>query len=389
MLSTKEIVLFILSSVLVSPSESAPSINEEDKVTHLEDQESTEIAEAVKISDESKRGTPQHYTKQLDTKWTFWYEPKAKREREKGRPLNKVDYLKEVKRGKTFDTMAAFWDCWNEVQRVCNSDDCNYELFKDGVKPVWEDPKNIKGGMCVLNTPRVAHEETMKQWVSLMITLLIGEFGPEVNGVVLATRPWGNRFAVWVRNSKDKEGVDAVMKQLHELFGPNAQIRFQRHQAAMRKKLTDNNKPQQQPLESEASSIEGVETRDKYKGKEQPRRRSVVTEETKGLLHNLIQEATDAPLHPPIERVNYDYTKEMNYTRTNNSTSTTTKFDEPFLEKPTQKRRLSVSNTTANKQPANRKELPKLSDLTPRDFGIGFAIAAAAVATSVLSWTYL
>jgi translation initiation factor 4E len=381
MLSTKEIVLLLLSSVLVSPSDSAQSRSEEDKTNTHEEQESIEIGEAV-ISNDSNRGAPHpQLTKQLDTKWTFWYEPKAKRE--KGRPLNKTDYLKEVKRGKSFDTIAAFWDCWNEVQRVCNSDDCNYELFKEGVKPAWEDPKNIKGGMCVLNTPRTAHEETMKQWVSLMITLLIGEFGPDVNGVVLSTRPWGNRFAVWVRNSKDKEGVDTVMKQLHELFGANAQIRFQRHQAAIRKKLGNDNK---QPVDGEASaSIEG-EHRDKYKGKEQPRRRSVVTEETKGLLHNLIQEATDAPLQPPIDRVNLEHTKSE--ANTSSAPMKPIKLDEPMLERPTHKRRSSITSTTISK-PTNRKELPKLSDFTTRDIGIGLAIAAVAVATSVLSWTYL
>jgi translation initiation factor 4E len=376
MLSTKEIVLLLLSSVLVSPDHAQNSTTDEDKGNKGENAESDEIGEAVLISD--SRGAPHpQLTKQLDTKWTFWYEPKAKRE--KGRPLNKTDYLKEVKRGKTFDTITSFWECWSEVQQVCNSDDCNYELFKHGVKPVWEDPKNIKGGTCVLNTPRTTHEETMKQWVSLMITLLIGEFGPDVNGVVLSTRPWGNRFAVWVRNSKDKESVDAVMKQLHELFGPNAQIRFQRHQASMRKKLNDN----KQPLEGEESSTAEGEHRDKNRGKEQPRRRSVVTEETKGLLHNLIQEATEAPLHPPIDRVNADYTKEAT------NVSKPSRPEEPMMERvATQKRRSSITNTTTSK-PTNRKELPKLSDLTAREIGIGLAVVVGAVATSVLSWTYL
>jgi translation initiation factor 4E len=334
-----------------------------------------------------KVGAPHpEFTKQLDSKWTFWYEFKAKRD--KGRTLNKTDYLKEVKRGKTFDTIASFWDCWSEVQQVCNSEsgDCNYELFKHGVKPVWEDPKNMKGGKCVLTTPRTTNEETMKHWVSLMITLLIGEFGPDVNGVVLSTRSWGSMFAVWVRNSKDKETVDATMKHLRDMFGPNVQIRFQRHQASMRKKFNNENLstllPEKKPLDSEVSSIEG-EHRDKNKGKEQPRRRSVVTEETKGVLHSLIQEATQAPLHPPIHAVNYEDSRE---TSAINVPTRAVKIEEPVVETvPVQKRRASISNTTTNK-PTVRNEIPKLSDLSTREIGIGLAIVVTAVATSVLSW---
>jgi translation initiation factor 4E len=396
MLSTNEIVLLLLSSVLVSSETQERNELDEERSSKGENQVSDQI-EAVMISD-LKGGAPQNpqFTKPLDTKWTFWYESKAKKDR---RSMTKTDYLKEVKRGKTFETISSFWDCWNEVQEVCPaSGDCNYELFKHGIKPVWEDPRNIKGGKCVLTLPRTSQEETMKHWVSLMITLLIGEFGPEINGVVLSTRPWGNVFAVWVRNCKDKESVDAAMKHLHELFGPKAEIRFQRHQASMRKFNNDNNKPatrsqqqqqqqpsmleKKQPLESEVSSFEG----EKNKGKEQPRRRSVVTEETKGMLHSLLQQASEAPLQPPIERVNYDA----------NTTSTTTIAGVPegsSVERiPSylglQKRRSSLINTN-NKQNTKREELPSLSDLTPKQIGIGLAIAAAGIATSVLSWTYL
>lgn len=61
----------------------------------------------------------------------------------KTRNLSKVDYLKEVKKGRTFDTISTFWDCWNQVQQFCHPSmgDCNYELFKHGIKPIWEDPK--------------------------------------------------------------------------------------------------------------------------------------------------------------------------------------------------------------------------------------------------------
>jgi len=402
-------MLLLVSTVLVSSDQKTRPQEEDKQSSKGEDKESDEMGEAAMIS-EAKRGAPQpQFMKPLDTKWTFWYESKAKRD--KGRNLNKTDYLKEVKRGKTFDTISSFWDCWSEVQRVCNSEsgDCNYELFRHGVKPVWEDPRNIKGGKCVLVTTQTTHEETMKHWVALMITLLIGEFGPDVNGVVLSTRSWGNMFAVWVRNSKDKDTVDATVKQLQDLFGPNTNIRFQRHQASMRKKFTNGKPSIAQPVipvekkqtgESEASSSPEGEQRDKYKGKEQPRR-SVVTAETKGMLHNLIQEATEAPRQPPIDKVNHREKEEFD-----RSTHTTQpgggRIAAPRMgnnEEPMEssveripsylgpQKRLSVSSP--NNKPIVRKEVPQLSDLSAQQIGIGVAILIAGVATSVLSWTYL
>jgi len=399
-------VLLLLSSVLVSSDTTQEKTAQDAEVVNVgeEKEESEEIGEAVKIPEPNGEVSHPRFTKQLDTKWTFWYESKAKRD--KGRNLSKTDYLKDMKKGKTFDTIASFWDCWKEVQTECNpsSGDCNYELFKHGVKPVWEDPKNVKGGRCVLSPLRNTQEETMKQWVSLMITLLIGEFGPDINGVVLTTRSWGNTFSVWVRNSKDRETVDATMKQLHELFGDKTQVKFQRHQAAIRKTLDTGSRPaahgtgrappshsfsfeKRRHSESEGSSSDG-EQREKNKGKEQPRRRSVVTEGTKEMLHDLIREVTIAPIQPPIEANNEDkgtntaiVAPRVSAPRFNTEESSIERV--PY----SQKRR--ASTTAPLNKPTTRKELPSLSDLSARDMGIGLAIIFAGVATSALSWSYL
>jgi len=304
--------------------------------------------------------------------------------------MNKTDYLKEVKRGKTFDTIASFWDCWREVQAVCNPShgDCNYELFKHGIKPVWEDPKNMKGGKCVVSTPvRTTSDETMKKWVSLMITLLIGEFGPDVNGVVLSRRAWGNIFAVWVRNAKDKDAVDAVMKHLHEIFGKETQIRFQRHQASMRKKL--NNKPIQlgtqlqlpekrRLSESEGSSSEG-EQREKNKGKEQPRRNSMI---------NLGGERTGPQLHPPVPKTETPGDRRFTSEQTKLNIEESTSMDR-VASSYVPKRRPSVTTSPTKPAITTRKDLPKLSDLSSKEIAWALAILFFAASLSILSWRFL
>jgi len=390
MLSTKDIVLLLLSSVLVTSEEK----RDEERQNSGAEKESDEIGEAVMISGDTSGASHPQFTKQLDAKWTFWYESKPKRNKDK--PMNKIDYLKEVKRGKSFDTIASFWDCWREVQAVCNPSmgDCNYELFKHGIKPVWEDPKNIKGGKCVVSTPlRTTSDETMKKWVSLMITLLIGEFGPDVNGVVLSRRAWGNIFAVWVRNANDKDAVDAVMKHLHEIFGQETQIRFQRHQASMRKKLpntqpiqlgTKNQIPEKRRLsESEGSSSEG-EQREKNKGKEQPRMNSMI---------NLGGERTGPQLHPPVPRTEMQADRVASHFTPGETGASKLNVEESTLMErvPSSyvpKRRPSI-NASQTKPTTTRKDLPKLTDLSSKDIAMALAILLFAVAISILSWRYL
>ena len=46
-----------------------------------------------------------------------------------------------------FDTLEGFWALYNHIQLPSNlMSSCEYSLFKDGIKPMWEDEKNKQGG---------------------------------------------------------------------------------------------------------------------------------------------------------------------------------------------------------------------------------------------------
>lgn len=390
-------MLLLLSSVLVS-SENAQRRPRFNTSTNKDDEpEIVDIAEAAVIAEPQERAPHPKVDKQLDSKWSFWYQTHY----ERGRHLNKSDYLREVKKGGTFDTMASFWQHWNEVQERCQHEQCNFHLFKQGVKPVWEDPKNFKGGKCVLVVPRTSHEAMMKQWIQLMIALVMGEFETtEVNGVVLSTRPFGNIFAVWIRNCKDRNAVDAVTRKLHELFGP-IQVKFQRHQAAIRKK--HGNKPNRKNGSPNESSSDPSSEDEPHERGNVPtnglRRRSVVNEQTKGLLHQLMTEVTEAPIAPQVQH------KETTETAAGTDTETTTEVPpSPGVSgnalhheapKTTQieddaKKRMKLNaplKPTANHE--HRHIVPKrdsLADINKLNLGL---VLVAGVVVSVLSWMFL
>lgn len=60
-------------------------------------------------------------------------------------------------------------------------------LFKDGIKPMWEDPSNSRGGKWVI---RLRKNKIDRAWENVCMAMLGEQFlvGQEICGIVLATR---------------------------------------------------------------------------------------------------------------------------------------------------------------------------------------------------------
>ena len=78
----------------------------------------------------------------LNSAWTLWY---FKNDRTK-------DWSENLREVITFDTVEDFWAIYTHVELASRlSAFSDYSLFKRGVKPMWEDPANAKGGKWVIN----------------------------------------------------------------------------------------------------------------------------------------------------------------------------------------------------------------------------------------------
>lgn len=91
----------------------------------------------------------------LADKWTFWYVydiSHAERKRKKGKARWQKEYnLNEVY---TFGSIEEFWRLFNNIVTVRNLiANTDYLLFKHGIKPEWEDPRNNDGGKWVITIP--------------------------------------------------------------------------------------------------------------------------------------------------------------------------------------------------------------------------------------------
>jgi translation initiation factor 4E len=403
--STNDILLFLLSSVLVS---SDSRVNEPKKLYRSREEELAELEAAGTVDSEKGQFGIAPAAQTLDSKWTIWYERKSEERRPKC--LNKVDYLKELKKGGTFQTIPAFWSTWNEVQQICSvpiEGGVNYHLFKDNIKPVWEDPKNIKGGKWSFVLPSAtSHQELMKQWMSLMLTILINELGVDsgINGAVLSVRTWGSMFSVWNRNANDKHVIESVSDKLRELFGVSA-VKYQRHQVRVKRNNAERAKMANAKRtyssddsfsSSDASSSEGEE---KPIRPMRPMRRSEVHEVPRSTSAEEITEEKALP--EPIQQT--VQSREPEVVPASMEPVQPIKFELQGIELPTRlplpdvdeknKRRRKATGTKKELLHENRyvEEKPQQQIVLKKEtqslspLGVGL-ILTAAIASCVISW---
>ena len=82
----------------------------------------------------------------LENTWTFWYT--GFRAHQVG--LTQNNYENTLQKIGTFDTVQDFWRYWNNIVNISDFPElATLSLFKEGVKPLWEDPENAEGGKWV------------------------------------------------------------------------------------------------------------------------------------------------------------------------------------------------------------------------------------------------
>lgn len=134
----------------------------------------------------------------LNSKWTLWYTKPQTNKFETW-----LDLLKPVI---TFNSVEEFWGIYNSIpvanQLPLKSD---YHLFKEGIKPEWEDEQNAKGGrwQFSFNNKREVAQVINDLWLRGLLAVIgetIEDDENEVNGIVLNVRRANFRVAIWTKD---------------------------------------------------------------------------------------------------------------------------------------------------------------------------------------------
>ncbi|KAH9814320.1 hypothetical protein DFH28DRAFT_928913 [Melampsora americana] len=97
------------------------------------------------------------------------------------------------------------------------------QLFKTGIKPMWEDPANANGGKWTLTMKQPNPPLLDRIWTFLVLGLVGEEVDvlDDVCGAIVATRPRGNRVQVWMREKSNVERVNGLGKRLMKVLEIN------------------------------------------------------------------------------------------------------------------------------------------------------------------------
>jgi len=172
----------------------------------------------------------------LENEWSFWYDkrPAASR-RIRGEQESYESNLSVIG---SFGTVEDFWRYYNHMVKPSKIEtNANYHFFKKGIKPMWEDPQNSKGGKWVITLKDKALVDML--WENVLLSL-VGEtidIDDEVCGAVFSRRKGGDRVAVWNRNRDNEPAIMAVGRQLKAILGAEfqkVQSSYQSHEDSLK-----------------------------------------------------------------------------------------------------------------------------------------------------------
>ncbi|KAL1302396.1 hypothetical protein AAFC00_002797 [Neodothiora populina] len=122
----------------------------------------------------------------------------------------------------------AFWNLFNNFDISTLPLRDSVHLFHRGVKPVWEDARNARGGAWTFRVPKEKAQEFWKQ----ICMLAIGErlqaaveserktFRDDICGVSLSVRFTSTLIQIWNRDARHEEGIAMILSTVLENISP-------------------------------------------------------------------------------------------------------------------------------------------------------------------------
>ncbi|WRT70841.1 uncharacterized protein IL334_007840 [Kwoniella shivajii] len=144
-------------------------------------------------------------------------------------------WMEDIRKVVAFDSVEEFWGLYNNIIPPSQlPGKANYYLFKDGIMPAWEDPKNKMGGKWSIQVPKEKSKGAIdKMWLYTMLAAIGETFEtplakPDdkeapaptqsdlVTGVIVSSRPAFYRISIWTRNAPDTSlpESDALMARI-------------------------------------------------------------------------------------------------------------------------------------------------------------------------------
>ena len=150
--------------------------------------------------------------KKLENKFVFWYHI-----------INNTpsdqDYKAQIKKLAQFDTLENFWAIFQYLKKPDDiKQPIEFQLFKEGIAPMWEDEQNKNGGRIAL---KLRKEYSNLVWEELVFAFIGGYFAKEIkdeiNGLVINCKKDFNTLQIWTK-SFSEEVTSGIEKNIREIL---------------------------------------------------------------------------------------------------------------------------------------------------------------------------
>ncbi|KAI1311490.1 translation initiation factor eIF4e [Xylaria venustula] len=163
--------------------------------------------------------------------WVFWYRP----------PITKangyIEYDKTLHAMMAVKTIEEFWLAYSHLKRPSTLPTVSdYHLFKEGVRPIWEDEENKHGGKWILRLKKGVADRYYEDLIMACVGDQFGDESDELCGIVLSMRNGEDVLSIWTRNTGQKVlKIRETMRRI--LRCPNdTKIEWKSHDASMQQR---------------------------------------------------------------------------------------------------------------------------------------------------------
>jgi len=144
---------------------------------------------------ETQPGPDEH---RLQYAFSFWFSKRAP-----GRQQSPQNYEQSIRYVGSFASVEQFWHLYSHMVRPNDlNGHCDIHLFKESIKPMWEDEKNKMGGKWIV---RLRKGLASRCWENMILAMLGEQFmvGEEICGAVVSVRHQEDIVSIWNQNSSD------------------------------------------------------------------------------------------------------------------------------------------------------------------------------------------
>ncbi|UYV81009.1 EIF4E2, partial [Cordylochernes scorpioides] len=129
-----------------------------------------------------------------------------------------------------------FWSLYCFLVRPSElAQQSDFHLFKSGIKPMWEDEANKKGGKWIV---RLKKGLASRCWEDLLLAILGDQFtvGDEICGAVISIRLQEDIISVWNRTANEPATTNQIRETLKRVLAlpPNTIMEYKTHNDSLK-----------------------------------------------------------------------------------------------------------------------------------------------------------